>query len=233
MKVKGSAQPQAAYSIEAQPKKQGVCLVRFYENVAEYTDDNASGWQYDEYHLEMPDTGGLAADVAANFDMLLLQAKTAELGATEAAKTVSQRKLEELSAACESAITAGIDVELSGGAEHFSLTGNDQTNIDGIFNAVVMGATEYPYHADGKACCMYSTADIITLYVAAKSYVTKQTTYHNMLKQWVKRETDNSVIAGISYGVDLPADLATHMQSILNQAAEQINAIVAKLNGNG
>lgn len=145
--------------------------------------------------------------------------------------TLSEKKQDAMRQACEAAITAGIDVELSGGTEHFSLTANDQTNIDGIFNAVVMGATEYPYHADGKACCMYSAADIITLYVAAKTYVTTQTTYHNMLKQWLKRETDNNAIAAVSYGCELPDDLAADMQSILQQAKAQIDAIVAKLQG--
>lgn len=144
--------------------------------------------------------------------------------------TLAEKKLDVISAACEATITAGIDVELSGGTEHFSLTGNDQTNIDGIFNAVVMGATEYPYHADGKACCMYSAEDIIALYVTAKTFVTYQTTYHNALKQWLKRETDKNVIAGIEYGSDLPDDLAADMQNILAAAQEQINAIVAKLN---
>jgi len=144
---------------------------------------------------------------------------------------LAEKKLTAISTACESTITGGIDVELTDGTEHFSLTANDQTNIDGIFNAVVMGATEYPYHADGAACRMYTAADIITLYVAAKTFVTYQTTYHNALKQWIKRETDKSVIAGISYGSTLPDDLAADMQSILEQAQEQINAIVAKLQG--
>lgn len=146
--------------------------------------------------------------------------------------SLAEKKQSAISTACENTITAGIDVELSTGTEHFSLTGNDQTNIDGIFNAVVMGATEYPYHADGKACCMYSAADIIALYVAAKSFVTYQTTYHNMLKQWLKRETDKSVIASIEYGSTLPDDLAADMQTILAAAQEQISAIVAKLQGN-
>lgn len=143
--------------------------------------------------------------------------------------TLQERKLTMASAACAEAIYAGIDVELSGGTQHFSLTANDQTNIDSMFAAVTLGATEYPYHADGEACCMYSAADIIALYVAYKTHVTTQTTYHNALKQWINRETDNDTLESITYGSTLPDDLAASMQSILQQAEAQITAIVAKL----
>lgn len=41
---------------------------------------------------------------------------------------------------------------------------------------------------------------IITLYSEYKSFVTKQTTYCNALRQWAKRETDPNVIGSIYYG---------------------------------
>lgn len=40
MKVKGSKAPSGAYNIEPQPNKPGYMMVRFYENVEEYTDDD-------------------------------------------------------------------------------------------------------------------------------------------------------------------------------------------------
>ena len=46
---------------------------------------------------------------------------------------------------CQSTIYNGIDVELTTGTEHFSLEPNDQTNIDSMFTAVTLGATQYPY----------------------------------------------------------------------------------------
>ena len=55
------------------------------------------------------------------------------------------------------------------GPEHFSLEPNDQTNIDSMFTAVTLGATQYPYHSDGAQCKMYSAVDIVTLYVAYKT----------------------------------------------------------------
>ena len=103
--------------------------------------------------------------------------------------TLAQKVADDASETCQNFIYAGIDVELSDGTQHFSLMPNDQTNIDSMFAAITLGASEYPYHPDGGKCVMYSAADIITLYSEYKSFVTKQTTYCNALRQWAKRET--------------------------------------------
>jgi len=146
--------------------------------------------------------------------------------------TIIAKKLNELSAKCEETITDGVDVTLADGTtEHFSLEANDQVNIDNIFNAVVLGATEYPYHADGAACKMYSAADIVTIYVTAKTLVTYHTTYFNALKQWVNRLTDAGEVQAINYGDELPDDLAESMNAILANAKTQMDVILAKLNG--
>ena len=126
----------------------------------------------------------------------------------EQMEAMRTEKLKEVSDACEAAITSGIDVEFKDGRqEHFSLEVPDQSNIDGVFNAVVLGATAYPYHADGEQCKLYTAVDIVTLYTAKQSTITQQTTYNNALRQWIRRETSLEVLKGISYGVELPDDL--------------------------
>ena len=140
-----------------------------------------------------------------------------------------QRKLDEMSSICEQVIYNGVDVELSAGKKHFSLTANDQTNIDGIFSAITLGATEYPYHADGEPCEMYSASDVITLYIAAKGFVTQQTTYCNALRQWIKREDKIETISVIRYGDTLPSGLQTNVENILTAANAQVQAIAGKL----
>ena len=148
----------------------------------------------------------------------------------EQMETLRAKKMEEASDACEAAITAGIDVLLGDGTqEHFSLEVPDQSNIDSIFNAVLLGATAYPYHADGKQCKLYSAADIVTLYTAKQSTITQQTTYNNSLRQWIGRETSLEVLKGISYGVELPEDLKAEVADILQKAKEQVEAIAKKL----
>ena len=82
MRVRGDVQPSNAFTVEEQPKKPGFCLVRFFENPQEFSEEQGeltvSGWEYDEYHLERADTGSLEEDVLNNYDALLEQAKAAE-----------------------------------------------------------------------------------------------------------------------------------------------------------
>lgn len=82
MRVRGDVQPSNAFTLEEQPKKPGFCLVRFFENAQEFSEEKegltVSGWEYDEYHLELADTGSLEGDVLNNYDALLEQAKAAE-----------------------------------------------------------------------------------------------------------------------------------------------------------
>lgn len=82
MRVRGDVQPSNAFTLEEQPKKPGYCLVRFFENAREFSEEQGeltvSGWEYDEYHLELADTGSLEEDILNNYDTLLEQAKAAE-----------------------------------------------------------------------------------------------------------------------------------------------------------
>lgn len=83
MRVRGDVQPSNAFTVEEQPKKPGFCLVRFFENAQEFSEEQGeltvSGWEYDEYHLELADTGSLEEDVLNNYDALLEQAKATEV----------------------------------------------------------------------------------------------------------------------------------------------------------
>lgn len=142
---------------------------------------------------------------------------------------IRENKLKLMSDSCGELIRKGIDVSLSDGKKHFSLETTDQTNINGVFNAVTLGATSYPYHADGEPCKMFSAADIVALYVEYKSFVTEQTTYCNALRQWIKRETDKAILSKIEYGTMLPDDLKEKTEEILKEANNQITALVAKI----
>lgn len=141
--------------------------------------------------------------------------------------TLTEKKVSMANETCQEMIYAGIEVELSGGKEHFSLDVHDQANIESMFTAITLGAKEQQYHCDGGQVKTYSAADVVVLYAAYKSFVTKHTTYCNLLKTWIKRETDKSVIGSIVYGSDLPDDLDSQMESILTSAATQLQNIVA------
>ena len=102
MRVRGDNAPSNAFTLEEQPKKPGFYLVRFYENAQEFSETRdgltITGWEYDEYHLELADTGSLSEDVLANFDTLLAQAKAAETPAEQGDLESRVTTLEETSA---------------------------------------------------------------------------------------------------------------------------------------
>ena len=102
MRVRGDNAPSNAFTLEEQPKKPGFFLVRFYENAQEFSETRdgltITGWGYDEYHLELADTGSLSEDVLANFDTLLAQAKAAETPAEQGDLESRVTTLEETSA---------------------------------------------------------------------------------------------------------------------------------------
>lgn len=99
MRVRGDAAPSNAFTLEEQPKKPGYVLVRFFENAQEFTETQGdltiSGWEYDEYHLELKDTGGLSEDILNSFEGYLAQAKLLE------AETDTVPKLQEKVASLE------------------------------------------------------------------------------------------------------------------------------------
>ena len=123
----------------------------------------------------------------------------------------------EISAASEASIYAGMDVETTQGTEHFSLTEKDQINLTTAKNAVDKGAAAYPYHADDARCRIFTADEINAIAQASVAHIIYHTTYCNHLFEWIRR-ADAAELAGITYGAELPEDLAAHMQEILTQA---------------
>ena len=143
-------------------------------------------------------------------------------------------KLAELRAICNSMFEQGVDVATSNSGdtiEHFSLDSYSQNNITNMFYSVMAGIEEYPYHADGKECTTYSKEDIVAIYVSAQSAITYHTTYNNMLRALVNRIDDVETLAAVTYGMELPEDLNTSMQSNIAAAQAQIQKILATLSG--
>lgn len=128
---------------------------------------------------------------------------------------VRSEKLRELSVACNQAIIAGCDVELSAASGHISLTAEDQINLTAALSAVEQGASGYPYHLDGQLCAVFSAEDIRRLAQAALVHKLYHTTYYNHLAAWVRRCEDIAEVQAIIYGAELPEDLAANMQMIL------------------
>lgn len=79
MKVTADFPPESRFTVEPIPNKKGFCLARFYDNVEEYSQvmdgETTTGWQYDEYHLELRNSGSLKKDIEGNYDVYFKEAK--------------------------------------------------------------------------------------------------------------------------------------------------------------
>lgn len=147
------------------------------------------------------------------------QAWCAENPTPDALESDRAAKEAEISAACNSAITTGMDVETTQGTEHFSLQETDQINLTTAYNAVMAGAEQYPYHADGKLCRMFSADEIKSISAASIQHKMYHTTLCNHLLTWARRAETAEELAGITYSADnLPADLAQNMTQIMESA---------------
>ena len=129
---------------------------------------------------------------------------------------VRAAKLQEAGAACSAAIYAGVEV----GEARYSLTEHDQTEIMAQLATVKEGAAAVPYHADGELCRMYPAAEFAALAQAATAHVFYHRTYCNHLNAWIRR-AGLEELPSISYGADLPEDLAERMMGILAEAAAE------------
>ena len=126
----------------------------------------------------------------------------------------------EISADCNAAIVAGMDVETSQGTEHFSLQETDQINLTTAYNAILSGATGYPYHADGELCRMFTAEEITAISMASISHKLYHTTLCNHLLTWARRAATELELESITYTADdLPDDLAANMASVLAATA--------------
>lgn len=175
--------------------------------------------------VELYPPDGLGYDKPVYEDCQLYHAYT-----EEDKKAAVSDKLSELSSACNAAITAGADVQLSDGSTaRFSYSLEDQSNVSEMFNAVLMGATSYPYHANGENCRMYSAADITAIYLALSSLKTGQTTYYNQLRQYVQSLETVPKIKAVKYGDALAGEYLETYNTLLTQAQTEMQKILAKV----
>lgn len=149
-------------------------------------------------------------DVSFWFEMLM-EAKEGNNADAFQVENVRQCKRKELSEACEAVIYAGVDVELSTGTEHFSLTEKDQINLFGKQAQLATGAQKLEYHNDGQPCKYYSAEDMQLILSQAMAYVSFQTTYCNSLFQWLGSMDKGSEILKISYGSEIPETFQTEV----------------------
>ena len=192
---------------------------------------------------EQPDIACAFSDVSlictdenyeANLSFAKAEAYNGEVSVENIFKTVEEAKpakIAEIKQVCESYIYAGTDVTYSDGTtEHFTYTLADQSNISEMFTAIMAGATEFPYHADGEICKVYSKAQIVAIYGTLSLFKANITTYHNSLKAQVNAMTDADEINAVKFGeTELIGDYLDNYNTMMTSAQAQLNAVLAKI----
>ena len=192
---------------------------------------------------EQPDIACAFSDVSlictdenyeANLSFAKAEAYNGEVSVENIFKTVEEAKpakIAEIKQVCESYSYAGTDVTYSDGTtEHFTYTLADQSNISEMFTAIMAGATEFPYHADGEICKVYSKAQIVAIYGTLSLFKANITTYHNSLKAQVNAMTDADEINAVKFGeTELIGDYLDNYNTMMTSAETQLNAVLARI----
>lgn len=137
-------------------------------------------------------------------------------------REVRSIKISQLSSICKEKISEGIKIKLSDQKYHsFSLTLEDQQNINSLYAEVLRGAKVGLYHEDNKLCQFFSAIDIKTLFQESQKHIKYHTTYFNLLKNKIGEITSVADIQEIYYGVDLAsigvsAELLERFEEVLN-----------------
>ena len=140
-------------------------------------------------------------------------------------------KIIEIKEDCERYINNGSDIKFPTGViKHFTYNLADQSNISEMFTAIMAGATEYPYHADGEICKIYTKEQIVAIYGTLSLFKTEATTYHNSLKAQIKAMTDADAILATKFKeTELTGEYLTNYNEMMASAQTQLNAILAKI----
>ena len=171
----------------------------------------------DGFEMAWQDAAAFARQVYENSVLTLTNEPEPEIP-VPTIEEVRAAKLAELSAACEAAIVAGVDVETAYGTGHYGLSLGTRSTSRRCTTRRRRALPARITPTDSP-CMIYSAADIITLYRAAQGWKIYQLTYFGQLKQWVDRETDAAAVQSITYGAELPTDLAAEMAALMAAAS--------------
>lgn len=172
------------------------------------TEEGPAGFEADEIYFKLSSSDVASkAEIEADLDFWFEKLSDTEEGkiADAFSKDLYRAAARAaLSAVCEQTITAGIDVELSVGTEHFSLTQNDQINLFGKQAQLATGAEKLEYHNDGTPCKYYSAEDMKKIIEKAMAWVSYHTTYCNSAFTWLEACKKASDMDKVQYGAEIP-----------------------------
>lgn len=192
----------------------GVSDIILRKNIAQEQDeDGGERWVCEERQVKYSGNVSFAA-IEKSFNDWWTTA-----GGGEPLITIKEKKIAEMSTACREAIIEGFDVILSDGKKrHFSMTVEDQLNINSLYGLLSSGMTAVPYHADGDACEYFSADDFQIIAQMAASHKTFHESYFNSLKTFINSKRTASTIEAITYGVVIPEQYQSDVLKALQEA---------------
>lgn len=200
--------PQGRITYVALPDGSVDVWIRNNEQQLPETEEGPGGYEADEIYFRLSSSDVVPkTEIEADADFWFEKLSEFEEGglADHLSKAEYRKRIRaELSASCEQIIYAGVDVELSEGTEHFSLTQNDQINLFGKQAQLAAGSEKLEYHQDGQACKYYSSADMQKIITAAMAYVSYHTTYCNSAFTWLEACEKASDMQSVRYGETIP-----------------------------
>lgn len=184
------------------------------KSIAQESDEDGNmRWTCEERQMRQPGTIS-AESVKADFSIFWAVA-----GGEEPLNTIKANKTAEMSAACRAAIVAGFDVTLSDGKDHhFSLTVEDQLNLNALFGLLATGEEQVPYHADGETCMYFTAADMQTVVQEATAHKTYHESYFNSLKAYIASKRTAASVHAIEYGTEIPEQYQSDVLKALLEA---------------
>lgn len=136
-------------------------------------------------------------------------------------------KLNSLNGMCSGAIYAGLTID----NKHYNFTALAQESIKGLMQEIQQGSTIVPYKADGESYTPHTAEQMTTIAKTMSEWIKVNTHYYDLLKQWVERETDETIINNIHYGSVLPNDLMQILALQLAQYGIDITKYASMLGG--
>ncbi len=141
-------------------------------------------------------------------------------------ESVKNNKIAELSAACNTAIETGIEIN----GKKYSYTVQDQSDMRTAINLAKETGMEVPYHADGESCSLYDYATITSIYIQEIMNLTVNQTYFNQFKLYIEsiKNTEKiDDIKAIKYGDELTGEYLDKYNEILLQSQKIVEKVVA------
>lgn len=142
---------------------------------------------------------------------------------------VKQAKISSMSTMCNQTIINGVDWN----GEHYSLTLEDQNNINNLKDMVSI--SEYiPYHPDGNGgnCTFFTAEEFTQFYTYCFQFKLYHLTYYNQLKGYINSLTSVDAVLDVNYGMGLTGEYHENLVKYTNGLELEIEEVEDTYNYN-